>query len=136
MQKKGDNLMKFKTLLTIFSVFAFVAGLICVLAPAQMLSSYGVSLIPMGYVVYQFWGSTLMGFGMLSWFARNIEDPALQKKFTLSFFITTTLGTVLAIRGQYMGANTFGWSTVALYFLLALGFGYFLFSKVRYSSNT
>lgn len=117
--------MKFKTLLTIFAVFAFVAGLACVLAPAPMLSSYGVSLSPMGYVVYQFWGSTLMGLGMLSWFARNIEDAALQKKFAMSFLMTTALGTVLAIRGQYAGANAFGWSTVALYFLLTLGFGYF-----------
>ena len=123
--------MKFKTLVTIFSVFAFVAGLICVLAPAQMLSSYGVSLIPIGYVVYQLWGSTLMGLGMLSWFARNIADPTLQKKFTLSFLVTTVLGTVMAIRGQYAGANAFGWSTVILYFLLALGFGYFLFGKLR-----
>ena len=127
--------MKFKTLLTIFAVFAFVAGLTCVLAPAPTLASYGVSLIPIGYVVYQFWGSTLIGLGLLSWFARNIKEPALQKKFALSFLMTTALGTVLAIRGQYAGANAFGWSTVALYFLLALGFGYFLFGELRYSSN-
>jgi len=57
--------MKFKTILTIFSAVAFISGLACVLAPAQMLSSYGISLIPMGHVVYQFWGSTLMGLGIL-----------------------------------------------------------------------
>ncbi len=127
--------MKFKTLLTIFSVIAFVTGLTCVLAPASMLSSYGVTLIPMGYVVYQFWGSTLMGLGMVSWFARSIEEPALQKQFALSFLVTTALGTVMAIRGQYAGANAFGWSTITLYFLLTLGFGYFLFIKFRYASN-
>lgn len=123
--------MKFKTLLTILSVVAFVAGLTCVLAPAQVLSRYGVSLSPIGYVVYQFWGSTLMGLGMLSWFGRNIEDPALQKKFALSFLITTALGTILAIRGQYAGANYFGWSTVALFGLITLGFGSFFLMKLR-----
>ncbi len=123
--------MKFKSLLTIFSVVAFVAGLACVLAPAQMLSSYGVSLIPIGYIVYQFWGSTLVGLGMLSWFARNIEEPALQKKFAVSLLITTALGTVMAIRGQYAGANDFGWSNVALYSLLTLGFGSLFLVKAR-----
>lgn len=123
--------MKFKSLLTIFSVVAFVAGLACVLAPAQMLSSYGVSLVPIGYIVYQFWGSTLMGLGMLSWFARNIEEPALQKKFAVSLLITTALGTVMAIRGQYAGANDFGWSNVALYSLLTLGFGSLFLVKAR-----
>ena len=123
--------MKFKTLLTIFAVVAFVAGLTCVLVPAPMLSSYGVSLIPIGYVVFQFWGSTLMGLGMLSWFARNIEEPALQKKFALSFLMTIALGTVMAIRGQYAGANDFGWSTVALFSLFTLGFGSFFLVKPR-----
>ena len=51
--------MKFKTLLTIFSAIAFLSGLDCVLAPPKMLSSYRISLIPMGYVVYQFLVSTL-----------------------------------------------------------------------------
>lgn len=123
--------MKFKSLLTIFSVVTFVAGLACVLAPAPMLSSYGVSLIPIGYVVYQFWGSTLMGLGMLSWFARNIEEPALQRKFAFAFLITTALGMVMAIRGQYAGANDFGWSNVALYSLLTLGFGSLFLVKAR-----
>jgi hypothetical protein len=128
--------MKFRTLLTINSILAIVAGIACVLAPAQLLSSYGVSLIPMGLVIYQFWGATLIGLGMLTWFARNIKGSELQKTFALSLFITNGISCVMAIRGQYVGANAFGWSTVALYFLLALGFGYFLFIKLRYSSNT
>lgn len=127
--------MKFKTLLTINSVLAVVAGIACVLAPAQLLSNYGVSLIPMGLVIYQFWGATLTGLGMLTWFAGNIKESELQKTFALSLFITNGISCVMAIRGQYAGANAFGWSTVALYFLLALGFGYFLFIKLRYSST-
>jgi hypothetical protein len=123
----GDCSMKFKTLLTIFSAVAFVLGLGCVLAPAQMVSGFDVSLSPMGYVVYQFWGSTLMGLGMLGWFLRNIEESALQKKLALSFLIATALGPVMAIRGQYAGANSFGWSTVAMFALFTFGFGSFLF---------
>ena len=73
--------MKFKTLLVIFSVVAFVAGLACVLAPARMLSNYGISLIPIRYVVYQFWGSTLMGLGMLAWFAETLASHRCKKSW-------------------------------------------------------
>lgn len=121
--------MKFKTLLTINSVLAFFAGVACVLVPAQLLSSYGVSLVPMELVIYQFWGAALIGLGMLTWFARNIKEPALQKTFALSLFITNGISCVMAIRGQYAGANDFGWSTVALYSSLALVFGAFMLKK-------
>jgi len=122
--------MKFKTLLTINAVLAFVTGLSCVLFPAQILASYGVQLMPMGLVVYQFWGTALIGLGMLTWFARKVKDSALQKAFAWFLIITNGLSGVIAIRGQYAGANALGWSTVALFFLLALGFGCFILKSL------
>ena len=121
--------MEFKTLLISNSVFAFIGGIACLLLPAQLLSSYGIILIPMGLVIYQFWGTALIGLGMLTWFARNIKDSDLQKAFVLSLFITNGINCIIAIRGQYAGANDLGWTNVALYFLLALGFGCFMFMK-------
>ena len=123
--------MKFKTLLTINSALAFISGIACVLMPAQLLASYDVSLAPMGLVIYQFWGTTLIGLGMLTWFARSVRELALQRRFALALFVTNGLSCVMAVRGQFAGANTFGWSTVALYFLLALGFGAFVLIKPR-----
>jgi hypothetical protein len=49
----------------------------------------------------------------------------------LSLFITNGISCVMAIRGQYAGANDFGWSTVALYSSLALVFGAFMLKKPR-----
>ncbi|MFC2142667.1 hypothetical protein ACFLR7_07020 [Acidobacteriota bacterium] len=121
--------MKFKTLLTIHAVLAFVAGIACLFVPAKLLSSYGVSLIPMGLVIYQFWGAALIGLGLLTWFARSIKEFALQKLFALSLFITHGINCVIAIRGQFAGANDFGWSNVALFFLISIGFGSFLLKK-------
>ncbi len=130
---QGDNLIKFKTLLIINSVIAFPTGIACVLVPASLLSTYGVTLIPIGLVIYQLWGVTLIGLGMLTWFARNTKESGVQKAFALSLFLTYGMSCVIAIRGQFTGANSFGWTTVALYFLLALGFGYFQFIKLRTS---
>ncbi|UCE27243.1 MAG: hypothetical protein JSW52_00370 [Candidatus Coatesbacteria bacterium] len=123
--------MKFKTLLTVNSALAFISGIACVLIPAQLLASYGVRLAPMGLVIYQFWGAALIGLGMLTWFARGIKESALQRRFALALFITNGLNCVMAVRGQFAGANTFGWSTVALFSLLALVFGAFVLIKPR-----
>ncbi len=125
--------MKFKTLLIISSVMAFSTGIACVLAPAQLLSTYGITLIPMGLIIYQLWGAALIGVGMLTWFARNTKEPGGQKACALSLFVTYGISGVIAIRGQFAGANDVGWSTVILYFLLVLGFGYFQFFKLRTS---
>ena len=124
--------MKFKTLFTINSILAILFGVAGLLAPAQLLASYNVSLKPMGLVIYQFWGAALIGLGMLTWFARSVRESALQRKFALALFITNGLSCVMAVRGQFAGANTFGWSTVALFFLLALGFGAFMLIRPRF----
>jgi hypothetical protein len=127
--------MKFKTLCTINSTLAFISGLLCVLMPAKLLASYDVRLAPMGLVIYQFWGVALIGLGMLTWFARSVRESALQRRFAFALCITNGLSCVMAVRGQYAGANTFGWSTVALFFLLALGFGTFMFITSKIWGN-
>ena len=119
--------MKFKTLLTINSLLAFVTGLACVLIPTQLLANYGVSLAPMGLVIYQFWGVALIGIGMFCWFVRDINELALQRKFAIVLFITNGLSSIIAVRGQYAGANSSGWSTVVLFLIIAMSFGAFLF---------
>lgn len=123
--------MKYRTLLTVNSGLAIVFGIACVLMPAQLLANYDVSLAPMGLVIYQFWGAALIGLGLLTWFARSVNESALQRKYGLALFITNGLSCVMAVRGQFAGANSFGWSTVALFFLLALGFGAFMLKKPR-----
>jgi hypothetical protein len=120
--------MKFKTLLTINAILAFASGTACILMPAQLLAQYNVALPPMGLVIYQFWGAALIGLGLLTWFARSIMDLALQRKFALALFITNGLSVVMAVRGQFAGANSSGWSTVVLFLILTIGYGVFLFT--------
>jgi hypothetical protein len=99
--------------------------------PTQMVANYGVNLSPMGIVIYQFWGAALIGIGLMSWSARNIKELSFQKMFALSLFIMNATSFIIALRGQYAGANNFGWSTVAIYLFLAIGFGLFSISISR-----
>jgi hypothetical protein len=127
-----DIIMKFKTLLTINSVLAFATGLACVLMPAQLLANYGVKLPSMGLVIYQFWGVALIGIGMLSWFVREINELTLQRKIAIVLLITNGLSSLIAVRGQYAGANSSGWSTVVIFFILALSYGVFLLINTNF----
>lgn len=121
--------MKFKVLLTINAILAFVSGTACALIPEQLLAQYDVSLSPMGLVIYQFWGVALIGLGMLTWFVRSITEVALQKRIALALLITNGLSAAMAIRGQFAGANSSGWSTVVLFLLLTLCYGVFMLIK-------
>ena len=123
--------MKFKTLLTINAILAFASGIACVLIPGQLLASYGIRLIPMGMVIYQFWGATLIGLGLLIWSTRKLEAPDFQKKIALSLFITNVISCALAFQGQFAGANALGWSIVAAYLLLVMGYGNIMLKQHR-----
>jgi hypothetical protein len=123
--------MGFGTLLLVNAVVAVLAGIACILAPAQLLATYGVSLTPMGLVVYQFWGAALVGVGLLTWIARTAEKPGSQRAIALSLFITYAISCVIAARGQSAGANSLGWSTVALFLALALGYGWLAATRSR-----
>jgi hypothetical protein len=123
--------MIFRNLLAINAVIAVPMGFACMLAPARLLAAYGVSLPPMGLVVYQFWGVTLVGLGLLSWFARSTEPLGVQKAMAVSLLIFHGLSCAVAVRGQFAGANNLGWSTVGLFLMLALTFAYLWIARLR-----
>jgi uncharacterized membrane protein len=62
--------------------------------------------------------------------ARNATDSDARRAIVSALFIADCIAFVVALIGQINKVvNTFGWSTVVIYLLLALGFGYFQFSK-------
>ena len=128
--------MKLKTLFIINTIVAGVFGLAFVIIPWQVFSFYGPETSDILNYMGQLFGAALIGFGLLSWRARNADQSDALAAIIFSFFIADCIGFVVALIGQLNNVvNTFGWSTVAIYFLLALGFGYFQFSKTS-SSET
>ncbi|MBM2848565.1 MAG: hypothetical protein HW418_1507 [Anaerolineales bacterium] len=122
--------MKLSTWLTIAAVVAVVFGLAFVLVTGPLLSFYGITLDKAGTLVAQLFGAALIGFAVLNWFARGVTDREARQAILLANLASDTVGFVMALIGQLAGvANALGWSTVALYLLLALGFAYFQFMK-------
>ena len=101
--------MKLSTLMVINSVICAVFGIAFVLIPWQVFSLYG-SGEPNP--------------------ALNYADSDARKAIVLALLIGDGIGFIVALIAQLGDiVNIIGWSTVAIYLILALGFGYFQFTK-------
>lgn len=123
--------MKLSNFLTLKAVISTFFGIAFVLVPVSLLAIYGVALDASGAMMAQMSGASLIAIGLICWFSRN-ADSSLLLGITLSLLIADGLGFVLMLRSQLLGQmNAMGWTAVALYLLLTLGFGYFYFMKPR-----
>ena len=122
--------MKLKTLFIINVFIAGGFGLAWVFIPLTAISLYEVNLNPGGVIFGQLFGAALLGYAVLAWFGRNVGESEASKGILLALFVNDTVGFVVALLAQLSGViNWLGWSTVIIYLLLALGYGYFIFFK-------
>lgn len=122
--------MKLRTLFAVNAVIAAVFGVSFVAAPARLLAQYGLTVDAGFALVAQLFGAALIGYAILTWLVRASGDSDARRAIVLALFISDGVAFVLALMAQLRGlVNSLGWSTVAIYLLLALGFAYFQFTK-------
>ena len=122
--------MKLSTMMVIKAVVCLVFGILFVLVPGPLMSIYGVSLGSGGILVARLYGASLFGNLLLTWFARNDSGSEALRASVLALTVYDAIGFVVALGAVLTGVmNALGWAVVALYLLLALGFGYFQFGK-------
>jgi hypothetical protein len=124
--------MTLRNFLLVASLLAFAFGLGFVLIPQQLTSLYNIMLEPGGVFVGQLFGAALLGFGVLNWMIRSVRDAQALQVVVLANLLGDGIGFIIALLSQLAGVggvNALGWSTVAVYLVLALGFAYFRFVK-------
>ena len=122
--------MKLSNLLVVSAVIAAFFGVGLVVATGPLLSIYGMTVDKTGTVIAQLFGSLLVGFAVLNWFARTVTDPEARRAVVLGNLAGDAVGFVVILLGQLSGiANTLGWSNVAIYLLLTLAFAYVQFMQ-------
>jgi len=122
--------MTYKNITTVASVVAFIFGLGFIFIPAQLTGFYNVTLNEGGIFIGQLFGAALLGFGVLNWFGRHFTGKQAQQGLAIANFAGDAVGFIFALLGQLSGntgVNALGWSTVLIYLLLALAFGYLRF---------
>ena len=124
--------MKLNTFLTIASLLALAFGLSFLFAPGTTLAPYGVTTDAAGIYMARYFGAALIQLGLVIFLARQVGDPAAQRAIVLGSCIGSLAGLGVALSAQLSHAvNALGWSTVAIYLFLLLGYGYFAFIRPR-----
>lgn len=124
--------MKLNFLLIINAIIAAAFGIVILLVPVQFGSMYGFTATPELTFIARLLGVYLFAAAVLSWLIRNAPASDARKFILYSFLSMDVLGFVIALIYQLNGVvNVTGWSTVVIYLLLGLGFGYFLFTKPK-----
>jgi hypothetical protein len=118
--------------LVIASILGLVFGLAFVLAPAKLMSFYGISLDAAGQWIGRFLGAQLVGIAIITWLARNAPEGSALSAVMTGNLIGATIALILAVLEGIAGiGNVLVWSTAVIYAFLAAGFGYFQFAKSR-----
>ncbi len=123
--------MLYRPLMTAFALIAAIGGIGCLAIPELLLEPFGVDLPAMGLVIYRFWGAALLGLGMMAWIARGTHNQRRRLGFASALAVANLLAAVIAVFGQYAGANAAGWSNVALFGLIAMAFAWTAFRELR-----
>lgn len=122
--------MKLSALLVANAIVAAVFGAGFVVVPAQVTSLYSPEAT--SPLVTQLLGAAFLAIAVLTWNARNAPESEARRAILLGLFVGDCIGFVVSLVAQLGGLmNTLGWSTVAIYLVFALGFGYFLFAQPK-----
>jgi hypothetical protein len=126
--------MRLGTLLRLAGLLALAFGLGFLLAPARVLALYGVTAEPTVVLMARFFGATLVQLGLVLYLIRDVSDITTRRGVVLGSFIGSLAGFVVSLTAQFWGLlNSFGWSSVAIYGVLLLGYGAFVFGSPRTS---
>jgi hypothetical protein len=124
--------MRLGTLLRLAGLLALAFGLGFLFAPARVLSLYGVAAEPSVVLMARFFGSALVQLGLVLYLIRDVSDPTTRRGVVLGSFLGSLAGFVVSLTAQFWGLmNSFGWSSVAIYGVLLLGYGSFVFGNPR-----
>jgi len=96
-----------------------------------MVELYGVPPEPHAILNLQFFGSALLAWGVITWFARD-WDWAAVRGVLIGGIVGDVVGGLLSVWAIVEGlVNAFGWTSVVIYVLLLLGGLYFLSTGSR-----
>ena len=115
--------MRLPTLLLVAGVLALVFGLGFLLAPGVLLPLYAVDPAPHTILMARFFGGALVQLGLTLYLLRETGDVVSHRGLVLAGVVGSAAGAVVALMGVLTGlTNAMGWSTVAIYGALLVGY--------------
>lgn len=120
--------MKLSTFAIIITILAFGFGLAFVFIPVKLMAFYGITLDNAGAWMARYYGLANLFIGLIFWSYSGVSPAAKSWPKLLTFsLIYNVMLLALTVAWILTGVgNSMGWTTVALFALLALGNVYFL----------
>ena len=119
--------MKIKVLMMIKAIVVVVFGLGFIFLTETLMTFYGMEPSPGALTPARLLGQMFILAGLLLWLCRNTGEASTKRAFAIAVTIGDAIGTVVCLLATLSGMmNAMGWSAVAIYLILTLGFGYFL----------
>jgi hypothetical protein len=119
--------MNTRTVLIASAVVACVFALGLLLMPAFMGNLYGLGTSPAQDLLGRFFGTGLLGIGLINWFAKDM-DYATLRPIILGNLVADAVGLIVSLMAAVGGVtNSVGWLSVVLYLVFTLGYGYLYF---------
>lgn len=119
--------MKLNTLFIITGILGLFFGLFLVLVPGPFYAFYGGELTDFGKNAAQLQGAAYLGYSLLFFFVLKATEIKARKAIVIGVLVHFIIGFVVSLKWQLAGVgNAWGWSTVAIFGLLSLGYLYSL----------
>ena len=111
-----------RSLLTVTAVVAVLYGLAFLLIPDGINALYGVPSAPHTALYTRFFGSALLGFGVINWFAKDSRSWDAIRGVLIGTAVTTAVGGLIALFAVVTGlSNAMTWASVLVNALLLVG---------------
>ena len=119
--------MNLRTFFVISAVVALLYALGLILMPATLDSMYGFGTSASEQLLSRLFGVELLALGLIQWLAKDLPAASVRP-IIIGSLSANVVGTIVSLMGTLGGVmNSLGWSAVAIYLLLGLGFAYFQF---------
>jgi hypothetical protein len=111
------------------AVIIFLSGMVSVLLPQMMFDAWGTPSNEAGLIITQLSGALEIGLSVILFLSRNEGVSNIRRAIVLGGFFTYSLFFIIMMFNISSELSAMVWGNIAVYLLLALGFGYYAFLK-------
>ena len=122
--------MKLNVLFIINGILGLFFGVLMLLIPGAFSEFYGGELTNAGKYNGQLIAAAYLGYATLLFIATKAKEAKARQAIIIGSLVHFIIGLIISLRWQILGeVNVWGWTTVGLFGLLILAYGYFLLTK-------
>ena len=124
--------MNYRIMFLINALIAILLGLAFLVMPSRVLGQFGVDEYAATKLISQFFGTAMLGLGLLLWFAKDVTEENLQKGMGIALLVGAAAGLVITVMGKTSGIlRSNWWIALVLYALLGVAYAYLVFVKPK-----